>query len=127
MEVVIDPLTMSLILGGTGLLTTKMNNDRQADANRANAMSAAAQTQFSPYTKMKPGSYQAQPLQNEVGGAMNGAVTGLQLSQNYNKATADQNMMNKSFSNSGNGQYQATSPWVYDYSQPKSNYAQAYS
>ena len=88
-----DPFTMALIMGGTGLLTSQMNRSAQADANKANAESAAAQTRFSPYTKMSAGSYQARPLENPLGGVMSGAATGLSLSQNYNAADKQGKLM----------------------------------
>ena len=116
-----------LAMAGLGMLQGKVQRDAQADANKANAKAAAAQTQFSPYTKMGAGSFQAAPIQSSagamLGGAAQGAVAGLNLSQSYNKAQADMNMMNQnpnnmSMSNNQMASHinglapQAQSPWA---------------
>lgn len=97
-------------MAAAGLMQSKMNNDAQADAQKANAESAAAQTRFSPYTKMGAGSFQAKPIQSDtsamLGGAMQGGVSGLQLSQNYNKAQLEQNMMAQNPNNMSMGNNQ---------------------
>lgn len=90
---VINPGTAALIMGGTGLMAAKDKKNEQLDAQKRNAEAAAAQTRFSPYTKMGAGHFQATPTESVLGGGIAGATTGLQLSQNYNKAQNDQDLM----------------------------------
>lgn len=88
---------------GGGVVSSMMQNSAQKDAQKANAEAAAAQTRFSPYTKMGAGSFQAKPIQSAVGaglnGAMQGGVSGLQLSQSYNEAKNAQNMTSQNPNN----------------------------
>lgn len=124
-----EPLTLIALGAGTGLLQTHMQNKAQAEADKRNAHQAAAQTQFSPYTRMGAGSFQAQAQKPMIGGAMQGAVTGLQLSQNYNKAQSDQAMMDRQTMGLDRGQQQQfvnglgnqLNPYVLNYKNSYSN------
>jgi hypothetical protein len=83
-----DPFTMAAIMGATGMLTSHMQNKAQQKAQKANAESAAAQTRFSPYTKMGAGSFQAEAQKPVLNGAIQGATAGLNLSQAYDQSQA---------------------------------------
>lgn len=123
----INPLTAAAIMGGTGMLAAKDRKNDQLDVQKANAQSAAAQTQFSPYTNMGAGKFEAAPTESVMGGALGGAMTGLQLSQNYNKAQAATNMMDRASQGWDQNQLNQTvqqagmNPYVNSYSSYGSN------
>lgn len=102
----INPLTAAAIMGGTGLLAAKDAKNEQLDVQKKNAEAAAAMTRFSPYTKMGAGTFKAAPTESVMGGGMKGATAGLQLSQNYNKAQLEQNMMAQNPNNMSMGNNQ---------------------
>lgn len=121
-----EPISMAA-MAALALMTTKMNNAAQAKAQKSNADMAAAQTRYSPYTDMGKGSFQALPQQSELGGAVQGAVAGLNLSQSYAKAESEKAMMDRMNMGMDQGQLQQyntglgqqTSPWTMNYNNQK--------
>lgn len=77
-----DPLTLSLIMGGTGLLKSEIVDRPKEDRQRW----LASQTQrYSPWTGLKAGEIQeADPF----GSAMQGGVQGYAQGQNFKNADA---------------------------------------
>jgi len=70
-----DPITLGLIMGGTGLVSGWMNAQAQKRANEQQTKMAAAQAEFSPWTNMRPETPQIKPA-DPVGGALAGGLQG---------------------------------------------------
>lgn len=82
-----DPLTMALILGGTGLLKSELVDRPKEDRQRK--LSSATQ-RYSPWTGLK-----ADPVQeaDPFGSAMQGGVQGFAMGQNMQNHQASQDLM----------------------------------
>lgn len=89
-----DPITMALIMAGTGLATNELNNDQIRKQNAAQSKIAAAQTRYSPWTGNAPGQFNPTAQKSSVGAALQGAASGASFSQNY-EAAQNQNEFNK--------------------------------
>lgn len=109
-----DPLTLGLLMGGTALVSGYMadrQNKQINKMNQAQANAAAAQTQFSPWTKMGAGQFQPQMTKDVVGAGMQGALTGASFAQNYDAAQSQ-----KSLADSQANYYrnQSQNPWIFN-------------
>lgn len=65
-------------------------NRQVRDQNRRQADMAAAQTQFSPWTKLGAGKANYQSEQSLMGAGMQGGVSGMGMAQSYDQAQANE-------------------------------------
>jgi hypothetical protein len=76
-------------VGASTLLSASQgaaNRKAQQDANQQNAANAAAQTEFSPWTKAGPGQFTAAPVtESALGGGVKGALSGAMFANTLGK------------------------------------------
>jgi hypothetical protein len=103
-----DPITMALVMGGTGMLVNEMNNQQTRKMNKAQGVAAAEQTRFSPWTKMGAGQFTPTPEKSSIGAGLQGGMAGASFAQSYDAAQAQKNLMDQQAKYYQN----QSSPWV---------------
>lgn len=71
-----DPFTGALVLGGIGALTGMEQARAQRKAQQQQAQISAAQTQYSPWTGIKPQQYTPQPVESGLESGLKGGIAG---------------------------------------------------
>ena len=106
-----------LAMAATQMVMQERQNQQAARDNKAQAQSAAAQTQFSPWTGHGRGQANFQEQGDMLGAGIQGAASGAAMAQSYeagemNKKLGQQKLqMNQMKINQGNG-YTNTSPYT---------------
>jgi hypothetical protein len=88
-----DPVTLSLILGGMGVGSGILGSASQRDANKKQMLVRAAEQEYAPLSGLTPSQAQVQP-NNIWGNMIAGAATGVGQAQNFTQQ-ANQDQMQK--------------------------------
>jgi hypothetical protein len=91
------------------MLMNEMQRRETNKQNAAQAEAAAAQTQFSPWTKMGKGQAQYQQTQSNLAAGLQGGAAGASMAQQYDQAQSQ-----KDLANAQTDYYRsnASTPWV---------------